>query len=260
MGETYSIGKFSELTGIPIRTLHYYDEIGLLRPEKQPNGRRLYRNKDVEQLQKIVSLKFCGFSLEQIRSLLQYSSYDVSILEMLELHKLALDAKKQELEASMQAIERIIAVVHDEGELEHHTLFSFIRNMQQEGNQRDWIARHLSEKAASNLFNISMKEVNQLDQQFVGLTREVKQLAGLPPDAPEVEAMVGSYVKQLLHYVDQDMIDRLQEIDPDKFTQLERMVEVPFTDKEVEWLEQAMAHYMNKFGMRQGDEKSENNR
>ena len=55
----FSIGEFSEKTGIPIPTLHYYDEIGLLRPEKNPSsGHRIYNYQDIIILQKIISLKF----------------------------------------------------------------------------------------------------------------------------------------------------------------------------------------------------------
>ncbi|NRG30962.1 MerR family DNA-binding transcriptional regulator [Bacillus circulans] len=38
MKETYSVGKFSELTGIPVRTLHYYEEMGLIKPHRQAVG------------------------------------------------------------------------------------------------------------------------------------------------------------------------------------------------------------------------------
>ena len=67
----YSIGEFSEKTGISIRTLHYYDEIGLLQPKKNPtSGHRIYRYQDAITLQKILSLKFLGYNLDKIAELL----------------------------------------------------------------------------------------------------------------------------------------------------------------------------------------------
>lgn len=53
--EGYSIGEFSKRTGTSIRTLQYYDEIGLLKPEKNmSSGHRVYRGKDILTLKKIV--------------------------------------------------------------------------------------------------------------------------------------------------------------------------------------------------------------
>ena len=52
----FSIGEFSEKTGIPIPTLHYYDEIGLLQPEKNPtSGHRIYNYQDIITLQNIIT-------------------------------------------------------------------------------------------------------------------------------------------------------------------------------------------------------------
>lgn len=257
MKETYSIGQFAEMTGIPIRTLHYYDDIGLLCPDKQPSGHRIYGSEDVERLQKIVSLKFCGFSLEQIRSLLQHPNYDVSVIETLELHKLALEEKKQELDASLQAVERIIAVMQKEGELDPQILFSLIRNMQQERDQRAWVSRHLSEKVASTMFNQSVNEMVELDRQFINFMKEVKRLADTPPDSPQVEAVIGSYLELVFHYIDQEVIDRVKQIESEQLTQFDQLVKMPFTNEEVEWIEQAINHYMNKYGVPQGGEADE---
>lgn len=56
--------------GSSIQTLHFYDEIELFQPEKHPNsGHRQYTNQDVLTEQKIVSLKFLGYSLNQIRKI-----------------------------------------------------------------------------------------------------------------------------------------------------------------------------------------------
>ncbi len=54
----FSIGEFSKKTGIPIPTLHYYDEIGLLQPEKNPSsGHRIYKYQDIITLQKNYKFK-----------------------------------------------------------------------------------------------------------------------------------------------------------------------------------------------------------
>lgn len=63
--------ELSQLTQVSVRTLHHYDKIGLLRPTlRQSNGYRLYSEKDLLKLQRIIALKFFGFELSQIKLLL----------------------------------------------------------------------------------------------------------------------------------------------------------------------------------------------
>ena len=68
---SWKVGELASLTGLTVRTLHHYDEIGLLKPSKDLNsGHRLYREEDIIQLQQILSLRQLGFSLEEIKSCL----------------------------------------------------------------------------------------------------------------------------------------------------------------------------------------------
>ena len=59
MSEYYRITKFSQLTSTTVRTLRYYDEVGLLKPaQKSANGHRLYSDNDLLRLMQITVLKF----------------------------------------------------------------------------------------------------------------------------------------------------------------------------------------------------------
>lgn len=69
---TWNVKEFSVIASVTIRTLHYYDKIGLLKPSARAmNGYRVYTEKDLSKLERITSLKFCGFSLLQISFLLK---------------------------------------------------------------------------------------------------------------------------------------------------------------------------------------------
>lgn len=75
----YLIKKVSELSGVSVRTLHHYDEIGLLSPQKHENGYRYYSENDMEILQTILFYKYLGFSLKQIKELLLIGDNDLLI-------------------------------------------------------------------------------------------------------------------------------------------------------------------------------------
>ena len=66
----YMIKKASEISGVSVRMLHHYDEIGLLSPQKSENGYRYYTEEDMACLQTILFYKYLGFPLKKIKSLM----------------------------------------------------------------------------------------------------------------------------------------------------------------------------------------------
>ncbi len=72
-----TVGEVSELSGVTVRALHHYDEIGLLSPsERSEAGYRLYSRSDLERLQEILGWRALGFELAEIRELLSDPSHD----------------------------------------------------------------------------------------------------------------------------------------------------------------------------------------
>jgi DNA-binding transcriptional MerR regulator len=70
-GPPWKVGELARRTGLTVRTLHHYDEIGLLSPSvRSGSGHRLYSDRDVERLQQIASLRELGFALAEIRACL----------------------------------------------------------------------------------------------------------------------------------------------------------------------------------------------
>src|SRR6516225_4375898 len=70
-GESMKVGDLAKRTGLSVRTLHYYDEIGLLQPRNlTTSGHRVYGAGELARLQRIKSLRQLGFSLDEIRACL----------------------------------------------------------------------------------------------------------------------------------------------------------------------------------------------
>jgi DNA-binding transcriptional MerR regulator len=65
--DCYLTSQFAGIAGVTIRTLRYYDRIGLLKVKRTKAGYRLYRLSDLERIEQIVALKFLGLSLPEIR-------------------------------------------------------------------------------------------------------------------------------------------------------------------------------------------------
>ena len=102
----WRVGELAERTGLTVRTLHYYDEIGLLSPSHRSDvGYRLYTVGDVVRLQQIRSLRHLGFSLDEIRGCLDRP--DVSLQCVIGLHITRL---KEQIALQRTLCERLEAI------------------------------------------------------------------------------------------------------------------------------------------------------
>ena len=111
---TYRAGEFAALSGVSVRTLHHYDQIGLLRPSgRTRSGHRLYTEKDLLHLQQILALRYLGFSLEQIGRLLTRPDYDV--VASLRAQRDVLQERIDQLQDMGATLERLLCLLEVNG-------------------------------------------------------------------------------------------------------------------------------------------------
>ena len=104
---SYTVKQLADLAGVSPRTLHYYDQIGLLRPEKVArNGYRFYSDPAMLRLQQILFFKELGFSLEEIRQILDRPDFD--LLQALQLHKVGLQERLERLKRLIDTVDKTI--------------------------------------------------------------------------------------------------------------------------------------------------------
>src|ERR1700730_9622060 len=98
-----TVGELSELAGVTVRTLHHYDEIGLLSPsDRSEAGYRLYSYADLERLQEVLVWRQLGFSLAEIKALLDEPGYDRG--SALRRQRELVEVQIEQLGATAQAI------------------------------------------------------------------------------------------------------------------------------------------------------------
>ena len=102
----YLIKYVSEISGVSVRTLHHYDEIGLLSPQKKENGYRYYSEEDISFLQMILFYKYLGFSLKKIKELLKKE--DGEVLNHLKIQLKLMQKEKQKLLTLIETLEKTI--------------------------------------------------------------------------------------------------------------------------------------------------------
>ena len=102
-----TVKEISDVTGISVRTLHYYDEIGLLKPtEKSEAGYRLYDDKALETLQQILFFREFDIPLKEIKAVMNDPALERN--QILQMQRKMLLAKKERMERLVSSIDDIL--------------------------------------------------------------------------------------------------------------------------------------------------------
>ena len=104
----WTVGETAQLAKVSVRTLHHYDEVGLLSPSaRSESGYRLYEGADLERLHHILLFRELGFSLDEIRRIVCDPGFDRA--EALRAQRALLAEKARRTEAMLAAIDAAIA-------------------------------------------------------------------------------------------------------------------------------------------------------
>lgn len=109
----YGVNALAKLSGVSVRTLHYYDEIGLLKPTNRTEaGYRFYGDQELLRLQQILFFRELGFPLKEITGLLEDPGF--RMIDALESHRLALAARKKRIDTLLATIDKTIHHLKEE--------------------------------------------------------------------------------------------------------------------------------------------------
>lgn len=185
----FTISEFGRRARITVRTLRFYEEIGLLIPTQQnSSGHRLYGLAELAKLQLIQSLKFLGYSLQEIKILIENDTNAFGQLEKsLPLqHKLLIE-KRNELNRAIEAVERLQFIMSEGKPITWTVLISLLFQMENEQDQMEWAKGYLSDEIANQFFSLPKEQRQQMDMEMLDWLATVKKLMkeGVSPQSPE---------------------------------------------------------------------------
>ena len=176
----YRASEFAALTGVTVRTLHHYDRAGLLRPGGRTGaGYRLYGAREFARLQQILTLKFIGLPLEEIKGLLDRRSLDLS--QTLRLQREALFEKRRQLDMALRAVEEAERVAVGRGGPDWEAFRKIVEVITMQ-HDTEWMKKYYTEEQLADLARRGTPEVLERGQ------REWQELIG------EVQAAVAEGV------------------------------------------------------------------
>lgn len=143
MPNAMTVSRVAKLAHVTVRTLHHYDEIGLLPPsERTAAGYRVYTQADLERLQQILLYRELGFALEAIGQVLDQPAIDRR--SALEAQRALLEEKKQRTEAVIRAVERTLTIMEEGGTMSGEELFEGFEAL---GDAPEHVRAHHAEHA-----------------------------------------------------------------------------------------------------------------
>jgi DNA-binding transcriptional MerR regulator len=185
----YPTGQFAKRAGVTVRTLRYYDKVGLLKPTRlTPAGHRLYTDHDLVRLQQILALKFLGFSLEQIKHF--FSVLPTNVIEVLQLQKEMMYEKRRQIDKVIQTLEQACNVFDDQ-DPDWDYFLEVIRVVQQPDSWKQYYSeeaiRKLEERGKNYTSEDAQRDAKRWQEVISGFKKAFA--AGLDPGSEEVQAL-----------------------------------------------------------------------
>jgi DNA-binding transcriptional MerR regulator len=242
----YRVSDFAEKAGVTVRTLHHYDRLGLLKPSGRTEaGYRLYGERDFARLQQIVTLKFIGLTLKQIKDLLDRG--DLDLKSTLSLQRRLLLEKRLQVEAAIQAVEEAERSLQSGLAPDLAALKKIIEVMERQNNM-EWAKKYYTEEAQDRIAERARTWTPELqakvEQDWKTLIGEVEAaIAGkVDPSDAKAQALAQRWSELLRGFTggDAGIQQGLNKLYADQGNWPESFTK-PFSDEVWQYIRKAMA-------------------
>lgn len=191
------ISEVAKLTGITVRTLHYYDEIGLLKPsEITEAGYRLYSREDLEILQQILFFIELDFPLSQIKEIMNNPNYDKE--EALKKQKELLIQQRQRIEGLIKLIEKRIEGDNNMSfkEFDMNEIEENKKKYAKEVKER-WGTSKAYEESEKKTSSYNKEKWGDINQETSEIFKGFAELRNSDPGSEEVQELVRRWQKYI---------------------------------------------------------------
>jgi DNA-binding transcriptional MerR regulator len=184
----YTVKQLAELAGVTPRTLHHYDEIGLLKPSRiGDNGYRYYAEEALLRLQQIMLYRELDVPLDDIKKILGRRNFDV--LSALESHKIALRKRAERIDKIIQTVDDTILNLKGKKEMTKKQLFQAFSEEQQAEYEKEAMQKYDPETVKTS--NKKWKTYTAAEKQRIfdeGNAVYADMIAAMPKGAGSAEA------------------------------------------------------------------------
>lgn len=234
------------MTGVTVRTLRYYDEIGLLKPtSKTEGGHRLYTNEEIKKLQQVQFLKKIGFRLHEIKDMLGSSEWDWSDSLKSQLSFILNEQEKlKKIELSLRELIHGIAIEGEENWIAIHKIMQ-LTNKDKDIKQyyRESVFKDREINLWEKLPNMTSGHSDSLE--WIALIGQLKRYMKDGPRAIKVQNIIRRMDEKRLEEfeVENEFLDKLWKIRMSP-KQSEKLGLYPIDQDVLEFMEQAYVFFL----------------
>jgi DNA-binding transcriptional MerR regulator len=244
------VKDLSKLTGVTVQTLHHYDRIDLLKPSlRRSNGYRVYSEKDLLKLQQIIALKFFGFELSQIKTMLDKDS---NALAHFSNQVKVLEHKANALFEASNTLKNIINSVKSNKSIPWETIIQLIEVYKMTENlDQNWVREIFTPEELKQYvtFENELKTKATLEQKaafeknWANLVEEIRSHLNKDPSGP-----IGIHLgKKMMDWVNgvygKENANLRTKIWEQGYGEGKGLEEVGLTPELVSWMDKAMDAY-----------------
>lgn len=195
---SYTVNQLARLAGVSVRTLHYYDEVGLLNPARiRGNGYRQYEDKELYRLQQIMFFRELDFALDDIKKMIDKSNFDM--VSALRDHKALIKLKQKRLEGLIKTIDKTIKHMNKgktikDGELYDAFKDDDVKQYQAEVKER-WGDTDAYKQSMARVGRMTKAEMDKLKEDGKKFTQKLADSMDLDPESEEVQSLIAEHHK-----------------------------------------------------------------
>jgi MerR family transcriptional regulator, thiopeptide resistance regulator len=207
----YTVKKLAATAGVSVRTLHYYDQTGLLKPDfRSSNGYRHYSGDAVIKLQQIMFFRELDFSVEDIKKIM--SKPDFSVLRALEDHRILLKKRQKRLKELLATVDQTAKKLKEEKEMPIKDYYKGFSDEQIEKYRREikerWGEKVL-EESETRVMKLGIKKMEALQTEGGAIFKSIAANMARGYDSPEVQSQVKkwrAWLENFHHYSDEAVL------------------------------------------------------
>lgn len=203
---SYTVNKLAKLSGVSVRTLHYYDDIGLLKPAYiGDNKYRYYEEPQLLRLQQILFYRELGVPLSDIGRVLE--SNDFEIINALQSHRKQIEHDLQNKQQLLKTIDKTIARLRGDKEMKDDELFYGFDSPKQKKYEEYLVEQGVVSEDEMAGFRKAAKNLSKKDQEkYIHEGNEINKAFAvaieneLKPTSPEVQELVRRHYKMICQF------------------------------------------------------------
>ena len=201
----YTVKQLSDLAGITVRALHYYDEIDLLKPSSVgDNGYRYYEDDDLFRLQQILLFRETGLGLLQIKAIVDDPAFDR--VTALQSHRRVLQERIQRLETLIQTVDSTIMHLVGEVNMSKKQIFGALSEEKQKQYEQEIAANpdkydpEVVKESVKRWGSYSAQQKEKIGEEGNAIYHDLLGVMSSGPGSPEVQAIMKRWHQHLRYF------------------------------------------------------------